>query len=83
MQSKPVSTLGPLQFRLRTLLVVVTASAFISGVARLTGFGTAIYFGGAGLALIGALRRSVWMMVAAFLLSCAGLLIAFTKLFWK
>jgi hypothetical protein len=84
-QSTPASTLGRFQFRLRTLLVVVTASAFISWVARLTGpawFGTAIFFAGAGLALIGALSRSVGTMVAAFLLSYAGLVFAFTQAFW-
>ena len=79
MQSSPALSRRRFQFRLRTLILVVTASAFISWAARLTGpawSGTLIFFSGAGLFWVGAASRSVFTLVAAFLLSCIGLVLA-------
>ncbi|MCY2994782.1 MAG: hypothetical protein NTY19_44010 [Planctomycetota bacterium] len=79
MQPNSAPSIGRFQFRLRTLILVVTASAFISWAARLTGpawSGTLIFFSGAGLFWIGAAIRSVLTLVAAFLLSCIGLVLA-------
>ena len=75
MQPDSAPSLGPFQFRLRTLVVIVAIWAVFSWAARMTGPawpGTLTFFTGVGIFAIGATNRSLLTMAAACLLSLIG-----------